>query len=117
MKKNCIVLFIFICVFSITIPADARVVLSYGNQSNSSGAKLTLYPYEKPEPQVRYVKVEQPNGGYYDEDGYYKSDKRIRRKRGGGSKIIYSAFPMRVPNFGGVSQKPAPVYTHRPIGG
>ena len=124
MKKTLAVIFILMCVFLIAVPVDARIVLSYDNQSSSSGAQLTLYPYEKsePEPQVRYVETKKLSSGYYDEDGYYKSDKRIKRKRGGRSKIIYNAFPLYrpnyVPNFGAVNSgaKPAPVYTHRPLG-
>lgn len=115
MKKNLSVIFILVCVFAAFMPAEARTVLRYGN--SSSGARITYYPNKKPEPEVRYVYVKPPSGGYYDEDGYYKSDKRIRRKRGGGSKIIYSAFPLHKPNFGGTHMsKPAPVYSHSPIG-
>ena len=117
MKKNLAVIFVLMCVCSAFAPVEAQTVLRYGSANNASGARITYYPNKKPEPEVRYVYVKPPNGGYYDEDGYYKSDKRIRRKRGGGSKIIFSAFPLHKPNFGGTNiAKPAPVYSHSPIG-
>lgn len=101
MKKNITFLFIFMLAGSLFLPADARTVLKYGaSQNNSSGAKITYYPNKKPEPQVKYVYVNPYEKSKYDENGYYLSE-NVPKKRGGGSHIIYSAFPIPKPNFGG----------------
>ncbi len=101
MKRNIAYLFVFILVVILSLPAEARTVLKYGNsQNNATGARINYYPYKKPEPQVKYVYVNPYEKSKYDENGYYLSE-NVPKKRGGGSHIIYSAFPLPKPNFGG----------------
>lgn len=99
MKRN--LAFLLIITFILSLPADATTVLRYGSsQNNANGARINYYPYKKPEPQVKYVYVNHYGKNKYDEKGYYLSE-NVPKKRGGGSHIIYSAFPIPKPNFGG----------------
>lgn len=100
MKNKLAILFILMFLCSMFMPADARTVLRYGAQNNASGSRITYYPYKKPEPQVRYVYVNPYEKSKYDENGYHLAENEPK-KRGGGSHVIYSAFPMHKPNFGG----------------
>lgn len=101
MKKNLVFLLVLIIAGIFSLPANATTVLRYGaSQKNSTGARINYYPHKKPEPQIKYVYVNAPEKSKYDEDGYYLSE-NVPKKRGGGSHVIYSAFPIPRPNFGG----------------
>ncbi len=114
MKKTLVFLFALIIAGIFSLPANATTVLRYGaSQNNSNGARINYYPNKKPEPQIKYVYVNPYAGSKYDENGYYLSE-NVPKKRGGGSHVIYSAFPIPRPNFGGginTSSSPVSAYT------